>query len=183
MEVDKEILADPVAGSERLLSEYGDRLFNTARKMCCNEADAEDLTFKTLERVVLKIGTYKGNSSFFSWMCSILVNFIRMDARRKIPNALEFCEDVPETADVCPTPAEWAEKTDEACLLRAIIRNLPLEFREVLVLFYYDGMSIGEIVGALDISEGTVFSRLHRARERIRRELLRLGRDLHSFAS
>ena len=114
MEVDKEILADPVAGSERLLSEYGDRLFNTARKMCCNEADAEDLTFKTLERVVLKIGTYKGNSSFFSWMCSILVNFIRMDARRKIPNALEFCEDVPETADVCPTPVEWAEKADGA---------------------------------------------------------------------
>ena len=82
MELIDEILADKAAGTRRLVAEYGARLHETALRLCGNAADAEDYTFRTLERAVGRIHLFSRKSSLFTWLYEIMANLIRTDARR-----------------------------------------------------------------------------------------------------
>ena len=95
MDLVAEIVADKAAGTRRLVSEYGNRLYETAIRLCGNEADAQDYAFRTLERAVDRIRLFSGRSSFFTWLYEILVNLIRTDARRQAATALAFPEELP----------------------------------------------------------------------------------------
>jgi DNA-directed RNA polymerase specialized sigma24 family protein len=86
MEVWQEIAKNAECGAERLVAEYGDRLYAAAALLCRNNCDAEDLVFRTLARAVDKIRQFKPSGDFFSWLYKILLNFHRMDARRKRPD-------------------------------------------------------------------------------------------------
>ena len=155
-------------GAELLVKEYGTRLYATAFRLCQNGHDAEDLVFRTFARVIEKIRTYNAKSSFFSWMCAILTNFYRMDARRKAANALVFNPEPPDRVDEGPNPFETLTADDEASVIRAAVDALPDDLRTAIVLHYFDGMSVPEIVNALEEAEGTVYWRLHEGRKRIR---------------
>lgn len=73
----------PEDGARLLVGAYGRRLYAAAMRLCHNETDAEDLVSRTLARVVQSIGSFKGESGFFTWQCSIMANFFKMDLRRK----------------------------------------------------------------------------------------------------
>ena len=62
-------------------------------------------------------------------------------------------------------------QTEEAEMIMAAVRTLPVKLRTVIVLYYYDSFSVKEIAGMLGVMEGTVKSRLHTARQRIRAAL------------
>ena len=108
------IAIDAERGAEVLVEEYSERLYATAFRICLNEKDAEDLVFRTLARVVSIIRSFRGDSAFFTWMCAIMMNFRRMDMRRKGVNALIFVDKLPERADAGPSPAESLASGDEA---------------------------------------------------------------------
>ena len=163
-------------GAEVLVKEYGTRLYATAFRLCQNGSDAEDLVIRTFARVIERIRSYNGKSSFFSWMCAILVNFHHMDMRRKAANALVFGEEVPERPDPYPDPAETLSVDDEAAVLRAAVDALPDELREAIVLHYFDEMSVPDIAKAAAIPEGTVYWRLHEGRKRIRETVAKVLR-------
>ena len=174
MQVWELIKLDAEQGARILIKEYGDHLYATAFRLCLNECDAEDLVQRTLVNVVTHISSFSGKSSFFTWMCAILVNFRRMDLRKKGANALVFDEKEVEAEDHRPTPADRAETEDEAALLRRAVAKLPEDLRTVVVLHYFNGMSVPSIAKALPAPEGTVFSRLHEARKKIRKIFQRL---------
>lgn len=110
---------DLVTVTQNLLKEFGERLYNTALRLCVNPSDAEDLTFRTFEQAIRKFDTFRGEASVFSWLCSILVNFIRMDARRKAANALDFPGELPEVENEADVPAPMVISTaEEASILR-----------------------------------------------------------------
>ena len=176
MPVWKLIAEDSERGAEALIEEYGTRLYATAFRLCQNEKDAEDLVFRTFARVVERIGSFHGRSEFFTWMCSILVNFYHMDARRKAANALVFDEEVPERPDPRPDPLESLAASDEAAILRAAVDALPDELREAIVLHYFDEMSVPDIAKTLELPEGTVYWRLHEGRNRIRETVAKVLR-------
>ena len=106
MDLAQEIVADKAAGTRRLVAEYGNRLYETAIRLCGNEADAQDYAFRTLERAVERIRLFSGRSSFFTWLYEILVNLIRTDARRKAANALVFPGEYPPCEDPRPNVGE-----------------------------------------------------------------------------
>ena len=163
-------------GAEALVKEYGTRLYATAFHLCQNGQDAEDLVFRTFARVVERIGSFHGLSEFFTWMCSILVNFYHMDMRRKAANALVFGEEVPERPDPSPNPSEALASDDEAAILRATVDALPDDLREAIVLHYFDEMSVPEIAKAAGVPDGTVYWRLHEGRKRIRETVAKVLR-------
>jgi len=99
------IAADANVGAERLVAEYGDRLLTSACRITQNHADAEDLVFRTFSQVIARIGQYSGRSDFLTWMYAILLNFRRMDLRRKSAQALVFTDNLPEQEDPAPDPA------------------------------------------------------------------------------
>lgn len=163
--------------ARRLIREHGTRLYATAVRLCGNEADSEDIVSRTIARAVERFATFAGGSAEFTWLCAIMVNFRRMDARRKGANSLVFPEEMPETADARPTPAEKLEKADDARAIRRAVAALPEQLRAAVVLHYFNGMTVPAIASALGEPEGTIYYRLHDAKSRIREKIEKHSTD------
>lgn len=171
MELAEEIKLRPAVGARRLVAEYRGRLYQVAYRLCFSAADADDLCFRTLQRAVERIGRYRPGGSFFQWLYAILVNFRRMDVRRKAANMLIFPEDPPDVPADAPNAAETLSAAEDAAAVRAAVAALPEIFREVVVFRYFEDMSVPEIAQVLGVPEGSVKSRLNRAKLRIRNML------------
>ena len=172
MAIWEKIAADPQAGAESLVAEYGDRLLTAACHITQNAADAEDLVFRTLARVVERISLYDGRSAFFSWIYAVMLNFRRMDLRKKGANALVFKEDIPEGEDPAPNPAELLALKSDFATVRAAVAELPETLRTVVVLHYFEDMDVSEIARLTESPLGTVKYRLHRARKELSDKLV-----------
>jgi len=171
MEIEDEIKQRPEAGARRLVAEYRERLYQVAYRLCLNAADADDLVFRTMQRAMERIGGYHPTGSFYQWLYAIMVNFRRMDLRRKAANMLDFTDELPEVASDAPAPSETLAAAEDASAVRAAVDSLPDIFREVVVFRYFEDMSVPEIAQLLGLPEGSVKSRLSRAKLRLRAHL------------
>ena len=172
MEIWEEIVFDRERGAKRLVAELGDRLLTAAFQITQNSADAEDLVFRTFSQVIAKVGQYDGRSAFFTWIYRILLNFRRMDLRKKGANALVFMEELPEMEDPTPDPAEVLVLDSSAAEVRAGVARLPEPLRETVVLHYFEGLGVSEIATIAEIPVGTVKYRLFEARKQLARYLV-----------
>lgn len=167
MEIWDEIAADAQVGANRLVAEYGDRLYTAAFRIVQDEMSAEDLVFRTFEQVIRQIDQYDGRSQFFSWMYSVMLNFRRMDLRKRGANALVFGEELPETEDPAPDPAEAMAIKNDAAAVRDAVGRLSEPLRTVVTLHYFEGFDLQEIARLEDIPLGTVKYHLHQARKKL----------------
>lgn len=168
-----EILQDPSKGVRRLVSEFGDRLFNFAFGLCANASDAEDLVFRTLEQAVQKIDQYDPSCAMLPWLRTILLNYHRTDLRRKGMNALMLMDELPDIADDAPGPDEICLRRVDSDVVLAAVRTLPETLRVVVLLRYCEDLPLDEIGRILDVPGGTVKSRLHAAKQMLRKSLSR----------
>ncbi len=155
--------ADAAAG---LVDQYGDRLLRSAFALCGNEADAQDLAQEALLQAVKSARRCRGTSSIYTWLHGILLNVTRRFFRKQ--KRLTYVEDVPERSTL--TPAAWSgldAGVTSAAVLQAL-DALSYPHREVVVLRYYEGMTVREIAGQVNVTPGTVKSRLHYALQRLR---------------
>ena len=158
MEVWQEIAKNAERGAERLVTEYGDRLYAAAKLLCRNNGDAEELVFRTLAQAVDKIRQYKPSGDFFSWLYTILLNFYRMEGRKNRPDIVL----VGSPQDLPQIPVGGNDNAAEE--MQEMVRQLPSQIRETVVLKYFSGMSIDEVAETLGIPSGTVKSRLFTAK-------------------
>ena len=172
MEIWEEIAFDRERGAKRLVAELGDRLLTAAYQITQNASDAEDLVFRTFSQVIAKVGQYDGRSAFHTWIYRILINFRRMDLRKKGANALVFMEQLPESPDPTPDPAEKLALESSAAEVRAGVAGLPEPLRETVVLHYFEGLNVSEIAAVAAIPVGTVKYRLFEARKQLARILV-----------
>ena len=173
MNIRELIEADAETGASRLFAVFGEKLYNTAFQMCRTAADAEDLTLRTIEQAVGRIGQYDPARPVFPWLCGILVNCFRMDLRGKGRNALDFMAEPPEMADGRADPAEMLERESDAGAVHGAVARLPERYRVLIVLRYFDELTVPQIATHLALPEGTVKRRLHEAKVLLRRELVR----------
>ena len=172
MEIAEEIRMCPESGARRLIAEYGDRLYDTAFRLCQDESAARDLVNRTFWRAIERIGLFSGASSMYTWLYSILVNFWRMDLRQKKKmDILLFQDEMPDCPDERPDPAEALAAKADSEAIRNAIAELPEYYRVVVVFRYFEDMSVPEIAVVLGIPEGTVKFRLHKAKNMMRRKL------------
>ena len=121
MEVWQEIRKDKERGAERLVAEYGNRLYAAAVLLCANDHDAEELVFRTFDQAVKKIRQFDPSRNFFTWLYAIMLNFHRMNHRRRRVEVVPMgaAEDLPEQT-TAPT-AETQDAGDEvANAIRAL---------------------------------------------------------------
>ena len=177
MDIREEIRKNPSLGARRLTDEYGRRLFAVACHLCRNPADAEDLTFRTLARAVERIDQCRGKSGVFPWLYGILLNFLRMDGRRKGASSIDYMPTPPDRIDDGPSAVEALTAAEDAESVRRVIKTLAEPYRLVVVLRYFEDMSVPEMAAVLGIPEGTVKSRLNAAKALIREKLLRTIRE------
>jgi len=160
---------DPEA-ARALVDTCGDRLFRSAFLLCGNEADAKDLVQETFLKAARSVGRFRGQSSVYTWLHGILLNLTRHYHRDR--KRVVFDPNVPENEPAEPPPQFCSSDTQSASAsLQEALKRLSDAHREVLVLRYYENLKIREIAGRLEVSEGTVKSRLHYALEELQRLL------------
>jgi RNA polymerase sigma-70 factor (ECF subfamily) len=174
MEIWQEIKKDKEKGARRLVAEYGNRIYAAALLLSSNDLDAEELTFKTLDRAVKKIDLFDPNRTFFTWLYAILLNFHRMELRKKRLSVIPMgaSSDLPEVA--CDSFASALDEAGDEDVAKAV-RTLPLQLRETVVLRYYSEKTVDEISEIMGVPVGTVKSRLHNARKILNELLTKKG--------
>ena len=163
MEVWEEIEANPERGAQRLIDEYGNRLYAAASVLCPDQSAAEDLVSRTLAQAIRKIAQYRRRASFFSWLYSIMLNFRRMDCRGKEVELI-YAETLPDTIDPSMEDVERLLASVDAATVRMAIRRLSPVLREAVLLRYFEDRSISEMSEIIGVPQGTVMSRLFNAR-------------------
>lgn len=176
MEVWQEIIENPEHGAKRLIAEYRDRLYASALFLCTDPAAAEDLVYRTFERVIERVREHRPDSSFYAWIYTILLNFHRMNARREMRKPLEYVEKLPEIPTDDPTTIERLVMKTDAANLRAAVRALPPDMRETVVLRYFEDLPLAEVAALTEVRVGTVKSRLNRAKRMLYEALTAIER-------
>jgi RNA polymerase sigma-70 factor (ECF subfamily) len=153
--------------------EYLNGLYGYAIVLSRNSTEAEDLVQETCLRALRAIGRLRAAGSVKSWLFTILRNIWlnQLRQRRTTPDLLELDADenrAYEPADPAQDPYTGYVNRIEREQVRAAIQQLPLEFREIILLREYEELSYQEIAGLLDCPPGTVMSRLARARSKLR---------------
>ncbi len=159
-----EIRKDRENGARKLVSEYGNRLFAVALLLCPNSADAEELVFRSLDQAIRRIGEYKPTGDFFNWLYTIMLNFRRMELRKK-RISLVLIGHLAELSKVSDEAIRSFPGNMDKNNIRKALDNISPLLREVVVRHYFGNESIAQIAVKLQISEGTVKSRLFNARE------------------
>ena len=175
MEVWKQIQLDPEVGARLLVAEYGDRLFGAAVMLSRDRGAAEDLVFRTFERAVERIALYDPEFPFWNWLYSILLNFFRMDIRKNkafVPENASFVMDMLEAESGDLTLSKMAEV--DASMIREAIARLQPQFRETVMLRYFEDKTLQEMSELMSVHTGTVKWRLHQARIELGKMLLSL---------
>jgi RNA polymerase sigma-70 factor (ECF subfamily) len=177
MEAWEQIPLDAEAGARKLVAEYGDRLFRAAVLLCRDEHLAEDLVFRTFERVVDRIGQYDPRLPFWNWLYTILLNFFRMDMRKRKAFVVEDAELAEESLDSPDEGISDRMSQLDAATIRKAVERLSPPFRETVVLRYFEDKTLQEMANLMAVPVGTVKWRLHQARSDLERMLSRLFKE------
>lgn len=159
-----------------LVELYSARIFSACFGYLGNRQDAEDCVQETFIKAYRGMGDYNNLSSFYTWIYRIAINTC-LDFRRRnkhkpvlsIDEALETEDSqvFQQVPDRGPLPDELAESAEMTRLVRQEIAGLPSYLREIIVLRDLEGLSYHELSEILHLSEGTVKSRLSRARRHL----------------
>ena len=148
-----------------LVKAYSDDLYRFAYWLCHDKDQAEDLVQETMTRAWRSLDSLKDDKAAKGWLLTIL--------RRE--NARRFERIQPDLVDIEPDSiAETISDYDvstEAFVLRQSLADLPIKYREPLLLQVLAGFSCDEIAGQLEISTSAVMTRLFRARQQLRESI------------
>jgi RNA polymerase sigma-70 factor, ECF subfamily len=155
------------------------RVYSLCLRMTANTAEAEDLAQEAFLQLFRKIGTFRGESAFSTWLHRMAVNVVLMRLRKKglpvvpLEDTFETEEEAPKKELGAPD-AVLAGSIDRLQLQRAV-DALPPGYRMIFVLHDVEGYEHNEIAGIVGCSIGNSKSQLHKARMKLR-ELLKTSR-------
>lgn len=190
--IEKSRQGDPDA-QEKLVRETQNRVYYHCKKFLKNEQDAQDAAQDVLITMITSLDKLKEPAAFWGWLNGITANRCKHLLSRgakewQIPEDEEGNSmlDSVETLDDQTVPDKVLDNAETQRLVTDIIDALPPEQRMTVTFFYYDEMSVKEIAAAMDVSEGTVKSRLNYARKTIKLEVEKLekkdGTKLYSVS-
>jgi len=150
--------------------------YNLARWLTRNDQDAEDVVQEAYLRAVRFFGGFRGEDSK-AWLLTIVRNACYTGRHRgRMPQAtVAFDEEIHDVEDGALGPEDLLLQNASRRTLREALEELPVEFREALVLRELEGLSYREMAEVTQLPIGTVMSRLARARQRLRRCLQEQG--------
>ena len=175
-----EVSKGRTATFEELAMPLFDQLYNFAQWLTQNRSEAEDLVQETYVKALKGFSSFQADTNFRAWIYRILRNtFLTsrtgLKATATVPLDEEGALEIPASAG---TPESIFIEHSQQQLLQGTMEELPLHFREILLLCEVEEMSYQEISEALSIPIGTVMSRLSRARKALRDILKqKIGRE------
>ena len=158
--------ANEAAQFERIVLPHLDAAYNLARWLAGNDHDAEDIVQEACVRAFRFIGGHRGGDAR-AWLLAIVRNTAFSWLKKNRPHAVVSIDD-DELAEIeDQTVAAGSFYRADKNALRAALEELPLEFREAIVLRELEGLSYKEIAEVAEVPVGTVMSRLARARRQL----------------
>ena len=162
-----------------IMQRCNQRLFRVARAVMRNDDEAEDVLQESYLRAFAGIGLFRGESGLMTWLTAITLNEARGRLRRRRPTMdLEVMDEIglrvipfPGRAEA-PNPEAEAVRSEVRRLLEQEIDALPEDFRIVFMLRDVEGCTVEETAAQLELNPQTVRTRLFRARQLLRQELV-----------
>jgi RNA polymerase sigma-70 factor (ECF subfamily) len=159
-----------------LFEQHKKRVYSLCLLMTGDVADAEDLTQDAFIQVFRKLGTFRGDSAFSTWLYRVAVNTVLMSLRKRKPRQVSL--DEPVRIEHSLVPRDFGKDdpglsgtVDRIALIRAI-KELPEGYRKIFLLHEVEGYQHHEIASLLRCSVGNSKSQLHKAKLKIRELLL-----------
>lgn len=153
---------------ESLVREYGNDVLRTAYMYVKDTHIAEDIFQDVFIKVNQKLSTFEGNSSIKTWIIRITINtckdYLKSAWNRRVVPMMEYQEE----QIISDTDYDSVEKQDTNDMIKKAVLSLPTKYKDVILCVYYNDMTITEAAIALKCAEGTVKSRLSRARQKLK---------------
>lgn len=158
-----------------LVNRYQGRVYNTTYRLLGDYEDARDAAQEVFMKAWKALPTFRGDSRFSTWLYRIAVNTARSAGRKRKKRATTYSmnpggrEEAPIALEADgPDPLQAVTAEEHAGLIQDALNALDDDHRRVLVLHEMEGLTYGEIAEVLACAEGTVKSRMHRARAALR---------------
>ena len=162
-------LDDRLRRTEQLLDEHQATVFRYAFRLCGCSATAEDIVQEVFLRAFRSLHQLRDESAVRGWLLTIARNEFMRGIRKTNPASLSSEPPDPETTSTDMN----VPLLDQQEWVGTALRQLPEEFRLVLLMFYFEELSYAEIAAQLNIPMGTVMSRLSRGRSHLKQALER----------
>jgi RNA polymerase sigma-70 factor (ECF subfamily) len=163
-----------------LVERYQKMLYTVAYRFLGNHEDASDATQEALVRAFKNLHSFRAQCSFKTWLQHIIANVCRDALRRQSRRPIISLDSMQENENSpwelpdakANSPEEVALNREERDYLQKLIQALSPEYRLVVVMRDLQGFSYEEIASGLNCSVGTVKSRLSRARQALRKQII-----------
>lgn len=163
---DKEDLIDEI------MNKYGQEVLQLVYSYVNNKEVAEDVTQDIFVKCYKSLHTYKGNSNLKTWLWRIAINhckdYLKSWYNKKVivtEDDFTYMESQKESVEqIVIQNAEYSR-------LASAVMSLPIKYREVIYLFYYEELSIKEIATVIEVKENTIKTRLKKAKELLKKGL------------
>lgn len=174
---DQEAFGELVVANEK-------KIYTLCRRLTGNASDAEDLAQEAFLNAWKGLGKFQGDSSFSTWLyrlaSNVCIDFLRKEKRRQsVSMTLSLDDsDAERQADIpdeTQSPHQLYERGETQAAIAAGLNRLSVEHRQILIMREINGLSYAEIAQVLGIGEGTVKSRISRARLSLRNSLQKMG--------
>lgn len=167
---------------EQLVTRYEKKVYSLAYHYAGNEQDAMDISQEAFLRVYRFLPQFNEDSQFSTWLYRVTSNVCK-DYLRKRNTRAAFSlsgeqdgeEYLMEAPDLRYNPEDLLEQKEMRRQIREGLEQLNPDHREILVMRDVMGLTYGEIASSLELEEGTVKSRIARAREKLRQKLMEKG--------
>jgi RNA polymerase sigma-70 factor (ECF subfamily) len=179
--IDKSTLQDASRGDavalRALAVELQPRIEKQLLRYPLTDEDRRDVAQSTLMQIIRRVGSFRGDSSFSTWLFRVTANEALMMMRSQRRHRarlvegldLEDLESLPAANDADEIQADGAAAANERnARVRRALEQLPADYRDVVALHYHQDLDLQEIAHRLSTTESAVRSRLHRARSRLR---------------
>jgi len=165
----------------QLVQRHQRRAFAIAIGVVRDEDDAREIVQEAFLRVHKALDKFEGSSSFFTWLYRIVKNlsidFMRKPARREAelfddPKVADDAEAFPFVSKVDGAdPLDGVRRKEIAARIQAALDDLPPYHRSVIIMREVEGMSYQQMAEAMEVSKGTIMSRLYHARQKLQKAL------------
>jgi RNA polymerase sigma-70 factor (ECF subfamily) len=152
-----------------LVDNYKDMVYSLAYKMTKNKEESEEVSQDTFIKAYKNLNKFKGESKFSTWLYRIAYH-TSLDQIKKNKNnnaTFEIHEVTLNQIQSADDILQGIERKERAKIMDECLLRLPEEERSILWMFYYDALSLKEIVEVTSLSEANVKVKLHRARKRL----------------
>lgn len=167
-----------------LVERYQSLVYTLALRMTDDADDAWDVAQEAFLKAWQGLPRFRMHAKFSTWLYRLTTNAATDLLRRRQRRPEEpLPEEGPDPADPAPTPHQQAEQGERREILYQCVAQLSENHRKILLLREVNGLGYDEIAQVLELSEGTVKSRLARARRELREKLLASGNYFEDYAS